>query len=108
MTEQRRTREPERDDTGVEASAGPAEASPDHASPDRVESDWATPDQAGPDEAHPDQARVHSAAPETGDIVIDSALSELAGVEPGDLDGQLAAGESLHRTLQARLSDLGN
>jgi hypothetical protein len=40
--------------------------------------------------------------------VIDSALSELAGVEPGDLDGQLAAGESLHRTLQARLSDLGN
>lgn len=45
--------------------------------------------------------------PQTGDIVIDAALRDLAGSDDTDLDAQLTAGESLHRTLQARLSDLG-
>jgi hypothetical protein len=47
------------------------------------------------------------APPETGDIVIDSALGDLAAVPDEDLDGQLEAGEHVQRTLQARLADLG-
>ncbi len=57
-----------------------------------------------PDEQAPGDA---GGVPQTGDIVVDSALSELAGTDTEDLDGQLAAGESLQRTLQARLADLG-
>ncbi|GAA4389015.1 hypothetical protein GCM10023153_04880 [Ornithinibacter aureus] len=45
--------------------------------------------------------------PETGDIVIDAALRDLANTPEGDLDGQLEAGEAVHRTLQGRLTDLG-
>ena len=45
--------------------------------------------------------------PQTGDIVVDAALAELAGTDPDDLDAQLVAGESVQRTLQARLADLG-
>ncbi len=44
---------------------------------------------------------------ETGDIVIDAALADLAGASAQDLDAQIAAGEHVHRTLQARLADLG-
>ena len=47
------------------------------------------------------------APPETGDIVIDSALGDLAAAPDDDLDAQLEAGEAVHRTLQSRLSDLG-
>jgi hypothetical protein len=45
--------------------------------------------------------------PETGDVIIDTALRDLADAPVDDLDAQLAAGEAVHRTLQARLSDLG-
>ena len=45
--------------------------------------------------------------PETGDIVIDAALRDLVNTPAGDLDGQLQAGEAVHRTLQGRLTDLG-
>ena len=47
------------------------------------------------------------APPETGDIVIDSDLRDLASASDDDLDAQLEAGEAVHRTLQSRLSDLG-
>lgn len=43
----------------------------------------------------------------TGDLVIDAALRDLTQVEPDDLDGHIDAAESLQRTLQARLVDLG-
>ena len=52
-------------------------------------------------------ARRPGAAPETGDAVIDAALRDLAAVAPEDLDGRLAAGEHVQRTLQSRLADLG-
>jgi hypothetical protein len=45
--------------------------------------------------------------PQTDDIVIDAALRDLAAVPEEDLDGQLAAGEHVQRTLQSRLADLG-
>ncbi|NYF99520.1 hypothetical protein [Janibacter cremeus] len=45
--------------------------------------------------------------PETGDIVVDATLRDLAAVDGTDLPGMLAAGESVHATLTARLSDLG-
>ena len=45
--------------------------------------------------------------PQTGGIVIDAALRDLAAVPEDDLDGQLAAGEHVQRTLQSRLADLG-
>jgi hypothetical protein len=51
--------------------------------------------------------RPDAAPPETGDIVIDAALRDLAAVPDDDLDGQLAAGEHVQGTLQSRLSDLG-
>lgn len=46
-------------------------------------------------------------APETGDAMIDAALQDLGAADPDDLDAMVAAGESTHRVLQARLSDLG-
>jgi hypothetical protein len=56
----------------------------------------------------PSSAPEGTAPPETGDIVIDAALRDLADVAEEDLDGQLAAGEQVQRTLQSRLSDLGS
>ena len=49
-----------------------------------------------------------AAAPRTGDTAIDSATTQLAqSVSSGSLDDQIEAGETVHRTLQGRLSDLG-
>lgn len=45
--------------------------------------------------------------PETGDLVIDAALSELAASDPDDLAAQLEAGEQVDQTLRSRLADLG-
>ena len=59
-----------------------------------------------PDTA-PDGAPEPGAPPETGDIVIDAALRDLAAAPHDDLDAQLEAGEAVHRTLQSRLTDLG-
>ena len=60
---------------------------------------------AGP--PSPAGAPTAGAPPETGDIVIDAALRDLAAAPDDDLDAQLEAGEAVHRTLQSRLSDLG-
>ncbi len=57
--------------------------------------------------APPAGAPTPGAPPETGDIVIDAALRDLAAAPDDDLDAQLEAGEAVHRTLQSRLSDLG-
>ena len=46
-------------------------------------------------------------APETGDLVIDAALRDLADTPDDDLDAQIERGEQVQRTLQGRLSDLG-
>ncbi|WP_411283707.1 hypothetical protein [Lapillicoccus sp.] len=49
-----------------------------------------------------------AASPRTGDTAIDSATTQLEqSVSSGSLDDQIEAGETLHRTLQGRLSDLG-
>lgn len=48
-----------------------------------------------------------STSPETGDLVVDAALRDLAAVDPADLDATLASGEAVHATLTSRLSDLG-
>lgn len=48
-----------------------------------------------------------SGSPETGDLVIDAALRDLATVDPTDLDRTLEAGDAVHSTLTTRLSDLG-
>lgn len=45
--------------------------------------------------------------PETGDVVVDAALRDLAAVDPHDLDATMTAAGSLHATLTSRLSDLG-
>lgn len=52
-------------------------------------------------------ARGDSEGARTGDLVIDAALSELLDLPVDDLDGQVAAGDRLQRTLHERLSDLG-
>lgn len=46
--------------------------------------------------------------PQTGDLVVDAVLDDLAGVDEADLDAVLAAGDAVHATLTARLSDLGS
>jgi hypothetical protein len=48
-----------------------------------------------------------SGAPETGDLVIDASLRDLAAVPEDDLDAQIERGEQVQRTLQGRLGDLG-
>jgi hypothetical protein len=65
-----------------------------------------TPDEP-PVPTPPAGAPTAGAPPETGDIVIDAALRDLAAAPDDDLDAQLEAGEAVHRTLQSRLSDLG-
>ncbi|KRE40086.1 hypothetical protein [Knoellia sp. Soil729] len=64
------------------------------------------PEQPAPPEATPAAATEH-AAPETGDLVIDAALRDLADTPDDDLDAQIERGEQVQRTLQGRLSDLG-
>lgn len=68
-----------------------------------------------PDDSHgPDDSdgglfpRPVTAAPHTGDPVIDAALAALEdSAHSGDLDRQIGAGERVHRDLQERLDDLG-
>ncbi len=55
-------------------------------------------------EIHPPS---REARPETGDLVIDAALSDLDSAPEGDLDANIAAGEAVHQTLKSRLADLG-
>jgi len=64
-----------------------------------------TPDDR-PAPTSPAGAPAAGAPPETGDIVIDAALRDLAAAPEYDLDAQLEAGEAVHRTLQSRLTDL--
>ena len=45
---------------------------------------------------------------DTGDLVVDAALRDLARLDPDDLDGHIEAAESLQRTLQGRLANLGD
>ncbi|MBP6995847.1 MAG: hypothetical protein KBB39_06880 [Phycicoccus sp.] len=45
--------------------------------------------------------------PETGDLVIDAVISDLAAASITDLDDLIDAGERVQRTLQGRLADLG-
>ncbi len=52
-------------------------------------------------------ARPDPDAPETGDLVIDAALRDLAAAPADDLDAQIERGEQVQRTLQGRLGDLG-
>ncbi len=68
--------------------------------PDTTQSD-------GPVPSPPAGAPSTGAPPETGDLVIDAALGDLAAAPGDDLDAQLEAGEAVHRTLQSRLTDLG-
>ncbi|WP_435198790.1 hypothetical protein [Janibacter sp. GS2] len=50
---------------------------------------------------------MRTTAPETGDLVVDAALRDLAAIDPADLDATVATGEAVHATLTSRLSDLG-
>ena len=54
-----------------------------------------------------EQGAPQQGAPETGDLVIDAALRDLADTPDHDLDAQIERGEQVQRTLQGRLSDLG-
>jgi hypothetical protein len=67
------------------------------------------PTDGNPGEQPPEATSAGGATPppETGDIVIDAALRDLAAAPADDLDAQLESGEAVHRTLQSRLSDLG-
>jgi len=60
-----------------------------------------------PTDAVPSTGSGPADPPETGDLVIDAALSDLAATDPGDLGAQLEAGERLDQTLRSRLADLG-
>ena len=55
----------------------------------------------------PESATSGGEPPETGDIVIDAALQDLAAAPADDLDARLAAGEHVQETLRSRLGDLG-
>ncbi|CAN7412628.1 hypothetical protein [Knoellia sp. LjRoot47] len=78
----------------------PEHAGPNQTGPDQTESDQTESDQTGGGTGTP-------AAPETGDLVIDAALRDLAEAPENDLDAQVERGEQVQRTLQGRLSDLG-
>ncbi|MDT0215377.1 hypothetical protein Q9R29_15905 [Rothia sp. ARF10] len=76
-----------------------------HPGSDEPETAGETVDTGSTDEV---EAPTQSApAPETGDLVIDAALRDLAEAPEDDLDAQVERGEQVQRTLQGRLSDLG-
>ncbi len=66
------------------------------------------PSDATADGRSPAPEAAESDAPETGDLVIDAALRDLAATPADDLDAQIEAGENVQRTLQSRLGDLGS
>ena len=61
--------------------------------------------QAGPEDVGPPPDILDR--PETGDLVIDAVIGDLAACSPTDLDDLVDAGERVQRTLQGRLADLG-
>ncbi len=63
---------------------------------------------AGSTSSDPANATHDDAPSQTGDLVIDAALTDLGSTAPGDLDGLIVAGERVQSTLQARLADLGS
>ena len=75
------------------------------AEPDRAGSAPTDTDATGPEDT--DGGSTQTPAPETGDLVIDAALRDLAEAPEDDLDAQVERGEQVQRTLQGRLSDLG-
>ena len=75
--------------------------------PRRPPSTTAPPADAADDAPGPGAADDVETPPETGDLVIDAALRDLAAAPADDLDAQLEAGEAVHRTLRSRLDDLG-
>ena len=58
------------------------------------------------DECRPTQARASDREP-TGDAAVDQALDLLDSVSGESLDRHIEVGQQVHRTLQARLADLG-
>lgn len=56
-------------------------------------------------ESNPDEMTV--VVPQTGDLVIDAALQELAAADPDRPDQVLEAGGRLEAALRSRLTDLG-
>ena len=86
--------------------AGPADEAPLGAGP---ADDAPRPHEAARGSQAPSDvdATMPGALPETGDIVVDAALRNLATAPSDDLDAQLETGEAVHRTLQSRLTDLG-
>lgn len=59
-----------------------------------------------PDADHAFEQWAPAAPPTTADVDVDRALERFSETSPDDLDGRLTAAEELHRSLQARLSDL--
>lgn len=88
---------------GPATPAVPTPAVPTQAVPTPTDRAESSADSAGT----PAEETRATTPPETGDIVVDATLRDLAAVDDTDLQGTLAAGESVHATLTARLSDLG-
>lgn len=74
--------------------------------PSAQDSRYDRPPQNEPGQSEPASSEPGQNQP-TGDIVIDAALQDLQNASPDDLDAQIEAGQRVHQTLQARLSDLG-
>lgn len=87
----------------VDPSAG--SSSGDAAMPGRDEAD-AGHESEPESESEPTQARASDREP-TGDAAVDQALDLLDSVSGESLDRHIEVGQQVHRTLQARLADIG-
>ena len=61
----------------------------------------------GPARTSPDQQPAPTSRNRTGDAVVDGALDELDALPGQPLDRHIEVGQRVHRTLQARLADIG-
>ncbi len=88
---------------GIEAE--PASTEPASTEPASTEPANTEPASTEPANTEPDRTE-EASPPHTGDLVIDSALRDLAETSGADLDAVLEQGSALEGVLRARLGDL--
>ncbi|HEY7717170.1 MAG TPA: hypothetical protein VH915_00300 [Pedococcus sp.] len=85
----------------------PRPPAPSAAAPESAALEGTAPSPAAEPSGEPAPQNADAVTSVTGDAVIDAALQSLQEAPADDLDAQVAAGQRVHQTLQARLSDAG-
>lgn len=101
------TDSPRAESEGAAEQQDPTPAATDEVTAGESRADEVTAGESREDERPPAVSPQQAPVPETGDLVIDAALRDLAQAQGEDLDARLSAGERVQQTLRSRLNDLG-